>query len=300
MSRSGPTTKDTSAVALGLAQIRVGNADANVASINAVLSAADSLGALGETNYVGTTEYWKLESGFPALEDMTLPLRESAQLDVTYKEITPFNVALSRGLDPTATVLGAVVVGNTNSASGTTTGDITVTETVDNEITEEWTVVFTGAAAGSIFGKSVGHVADFAALDAEITPLHDTDKEYFTIPENFFSGTWQADDTFTFATTATVTGSGSYGDSHSGSIGLGGLKAPEFVRMEAVYTYPNGSNHMYIIFPRANVTGNMELSFQAEDAVAPPMSFEAKRADSETEGGDAAWDSMPLGRIYWD
>lgn len=300
MATTGPTTKNTSTVALGLAQIRVGNSAANIASTTSVLSASNSIGALGETNYTGTVDYWKLESGFPALEDLVLPLRESAMLAVTYKEITPFNVALARGLDPTATVTGTVIEGDAVSTSGTTTGSVTVAETADNEITETWTVVFTGADAGDIYGAETGIVHSFTDLTTAMTPLHDTDKEYFTIPANFFSGTWAADDVFTFRTTATVTGTSAYGDDHTGSINLGTMTAPAYVRMESVYTYPNGTNHMYIIFPRANVTGNLELSMQAEDAAAPPMSFEAKRADSGVTGGNAAWDSAPLGKILFD
>jgi len=300
MATTGPTTKDTSTVALGLAQIRVGNSAANIASTTAVLVAGNSIGALGETNYTGTVEYWKLESGFPALEDLTIPLRESSMLAVTYKEITPFNVALARGIDPTADVAGTVIDGNEITTSGTTTGAITVTETVLHEITDTWTIVFTGATAGDIFGEATGYLESFTVVNAEIKPLHDTDKEYFTIPADFFSGTWADTESFTFATTASVTGTAAYANTHSGSIGLGSLSAPEFIRMESLYTYPNQTNHMYIIFPRANVTGNTEISMQAEDAASPPMVFEAKRADSGVAGGNAAWNSMPLGILYWD
>jgi len=301
MSRSGPLTKDTSTVALGLAQIRVGNSAANISSATAVLVAGNSLGALGETNFTSTVEYWKLESGFPALEDLSLPLRESSMLAVTYKEITPFNVALARGIDPTATVTGTVTEGTIETAGdGDTTGAITVTETVDNEITDTWTVVFTGAAAGSIYGRTSGLVHAFSALDAAMTPLHDTDQECFTIPANFFSNTWAADDNFTFSTTITVTGTTAYASAHSGTINLGAMIAPAYVRMESWYEYPDGVHHMYIIFPRANVTGNTELSMQAEDAVSAPMIFEAKRADDGVTGGNAAWNSAPLGVIVFD
>jgi hypothetical protein len=70
--------------------------------------------------------------------------------------------------------------------------------------------------------------------------------------------------------------------------------------MEAIYTYPNQTNHMYIIFPRAQVTSSMDLSFAQEDNANVPITIESKRADSEVSGGDAAWDNSPLGRIYFD
>ncbi len=69
--------------------------------------------------------------------------------------------------------------------------------------------------------------------------------------------------------------------------------------MEAVYTYPNGTNTMIIIFPRANCTTSVEIDLQAEDNANVPLTFEAKRSDSETTGGDVAWDAMTLGRIIF-
>ena len=69
LTRTGPVTKNPQAVALGLAQIRIGAAAANVSFATPKLAAADSLGAMASTKYVGKTDYWKLESGFLLLED---------------------------------------------------------------------------------------------------------------------------------------------------------------------------------------------------------------------------------------
>lgn len=191
LTRSGPLTKDPGAVALGLAQIRIGVAATNIASTTAVLLAANSIGALANTKFTGKTDYWKLESGFPLLEDLSLPIRESCILECAFKELSMANLQLARGIDP----------------------------------------------------------------------------------------------------------SDEYSDTN---IALGGLVAPEFVRMEAVYTFPDNLNQMVIIFPRANVVSSMEIDLKAEDAAAVPIMFEAKRADSGiTSGGNAAWDAMPLGAILF-
>ena len=193
--RTGPVTKDTSTIALGLAKILVGDFSANISERSQVLDQTnDSLGALNSTNFTSNVEYWRLTSGFPQLEDMVLPLSETAQLECEFKELHPRNLAYARGLD---------------------------------------------ASSG-------------------------------------------------------------YDDAHSGEIPLGTIKAPSYVRMEAIYTYPNKINHMYIIFPRAQVTSSMELSFNAEDNTNVPITIEAKRADSGVSGGDAVWDDSPLGRIYFD
>jgi hypothetical protein len=139
----------------------------------------------------GKVDFWKLESGFPLLEDISLPIRESNMLETAFKELTLANMAMARGIDPTLL------------------------------------------------------------------------------------------------------------DEYDESIALGGLVAPAYVRMEAVYTFPNNLAQMIVIYPRANAVSNFEMDLKAEDAAAIPVTFEAKRADSGITGGDAAWDSMPLGTIVF-
>lgn len=192
MTSTGPITKNTDTLALGLAQVRVGQAATYVGNINPQLSASDSIGALASTKFMHNIEYWRHESGFPALEDYVIPLRSAASLEVAFEELTPFNLALAHGQDP---------------------------------------------------------------IDLALTATH------------------------------------------SGEVALGNLVAPEYMRMEARYTFPNGSNYMDIIFPRAQVTSSPEIDLQKEDNVAVTITFEAKRADSEVSGGSSAWDDKPLGRI---
>jgi len=297
MSRTGPVTKDTSTVALGLAQIRVGSADANIGEIAPQLAAADSIGALASTKFTGTVDYWKLESGFPMLEDLTLPIREASMLECEFKEITPYNLALARGIDVNADVSAEVAEGDSVTSAGTTTGNITVDD-LGGVVNDTWIVLFETATTGTITGVATGHVHDFADLTTAITP-DNGGQDYFNIPANFFSGTWAGDESFTFTTKAFVSGTSAYGDAHSGEIKLGALSAPQFVRMEAVYTYPDGTNTMTIIFPRANCTTSVEIDLQSEDNANVPLTFEAKRADSETTGGNAVWDDMTLGRIVF-
>ena len=193
MARTGPIATDTSTVAFGLAQIRVGSSSDNIASPGAALSSSDSIGSLANTKFVGNTDWYKLEGGFPLIEEYTVPIREGAMLECAFREITPKNMALAHGTDIS---------------------------------------------------------------------------------------------------------SGSY-TAHSGEVVLGGRTAPDYVRMEAVYTYPNGTNTMTIIFPRAQVSANVEIDLQAEDAAAVPIAFESKNASSDVSGGNAVWDDKPLGHIEW-
>ena len=196
MARKGPVIKDTSTAALGLAQIRIGDSATHIAEVHPQLSASDSIGGLASTTWRGPTEWAKLESGMPLIEDYTVPIREAAQLECAFKEITPANVALAFGHDP--------------------------------------------------------NVAPY--------------------------------DTMTV---------------HSGEVPLGGRVAPDYVRMEARYTYPNGTNFMDIIFPRAQVSADPEMALAEADFAAMTIIFESKNASSDVSGGNAVWDNKPLGRIVW-
>lgn len=293
--RTGPVTKDTSTVAVGLAQIRVGLSAVNVATATPVLTAADSMGALADTKFNTTAEYWKLESGFPALEDLSIPLKEAASLECAFKEITPRNMALARGIDPFSVGSGWAFSGvsKIKSAAGVVDTTKPVGTSGAGTIVDTFTITFTSATAYGITAMSGVAVTGAGAIGSA-SAFSIAAAAAFTVPANFITGTIAAGDVFRF----TIQKDG-YSNNHGGSIGLGGLKAPEYIRMEAVYTYPNGTNTMTIIFPRANVTSSMEIAFQASDNAAPSITFEAKRSDSEVAGGSACWDESPLGIIVF-
>lgn len=191
--RTGPIATDTTAIALGLAQIRIGAASAFIGQRRPILPESASIGALANTKFIGNREYFKLESGYPLLEDASYPLREAAALECAFKQITPANIALSQGLDP----------------------------------------------AG-------------------------------------------------------------YASAHTGTIALGTVSTPAFIRMEAIYTYPDGDNTMTIIFPNAQVISSVELDWATEEPAAVPIVIESKRADGSATGGHAIWNGAPLGLILWD
>ena len=298
MARSGPTTKDTSTIALGLAQIRVGASSTNIATIAPVLVAGDSIGALANTKYTGNVDWYKFESGFPLLEDLIIPIKETAMLECSFNELTPFNFALAHGLDPIADISATATKIGANTVAGTITGDITVTD-AGGVINDRFTVVFTGATAFDVYGEEEGKLATSGANLTDAYTPDNGGNPYFSLPTNFFGGTWIAGQTYVLITTEYVAGTAAYAGAHSGSIGLGARALPEDIRMEAVYTYPNATNYMTIVFPRAQIAASVEIDLQKEEAAGIPVTFEAKRADSEVAGGDAVWDSMPLGRILF-
>ena len=195
MARKGPVLTDTTAVALGLAQIRWGDSAGNITATDAVLSASDSVGALASTKFLGETDFFELEDGAtPMIKTFTTPIRERAALECAFKEQSPTNYALAVGIDPST---------------------------------------------------------------------------------------------------------GNYSNAHSGEIALGARVAPAYMRIEAEYVFPNGSDKMTIIFPRAQVLSSLDIDLQQEEATAVPIIFESQNASSDVDGGDAVWDSRPLGRIHF-
>jgi hypothetical protein len=303
MSRTGPVTKNTSTVALGLAQIRVGSAASNIGSAVSVLTPDQSIGALASTKYTGEVSYWKLESGFPLLEDLTLPLRETAMLECSFKEITPKNLAIARGLDPSAgagtlSVTGARVVSSTEADVAVVPANITIQDQA-YALEGTYTVEFSTSTVYDVTHFTAGVMDDDAGVLVSTAELFSFDgaNDAISMGADFVTGTITAGDIIRFEVFNVAS---DYSDDHAGSIGLGGIAAPAYVRMEAVYTYPNQENHMYVIFPRANAVSSTELDMQTEDAMTVPVTFEAKRADSEVVGGDVLWDSMPLGIIVFD
>lgn len=103
MARSGPITKAPEALALGLAQVRVGASAEHIATATPVLTVKNSIGSLAQTKFTNTVEYWNHQSGFPALEDQVYPLSEKPTLEVQFEELTPANLMLALGKDPTGT-----------------------------------------------------------------------------------------------------------------------------------------------------------------------------------------------------
>lgn len=98
---AGPVTVETSALALGLAQIRIGDSSTNIAEIEPQLTSSDSIGSLTATKFVGSTDWYDHESGFPLKRDYSIAIRDNASLEGTFEEIKPYNLALAFGIDPT-------------------------------------------------------------------------------------------------------------------------------------------------------------------------------------------------------
>jgi len=297
----GPVSKNVESRNLGFMQIRVGKSAANISNPLPCLAAANSIGAMASTKLTATRENYNYESGTPKNLDGVEALSTMASVECAFLEHKPFNYALANGLDPIGDVSAAIHVGETNSDAGTTTGDITVDD-AGGAVNDRFTVFFTGATAGKIIGEKSGVVYTFAALDSEMAPDNDGNP-YFTIPASFFTGTWTADDSFTFWTTKAETGTALYGNVDQGSIPLGVGGQPAYVRVEAIFEYADG-HKMIIILPRAQSSSGIDAA-QAEQESNVPIVFQGSQAHEDISGGNAAWNLNltdgigPLGRIYF-
>jgi hypothetical protein len=306
---SGPVTVFAQSWALGLAQIRVGNSPDNIANVLPVLSNPDSLGAMANTKYVGSVDYFKQESGFPLSEDGVIPLREGAAFECAFKELTPYNIAIARGMDPTGARNASVKAGVSKSTLLGTVDpakSITVLNTA-GPINETWVVTFLTATTFSVYGLKTGKVQDTLA-DGAVGSIFAPDNgvlKYFSIPVGFFTGTWAEGETYVFSTSAyNEAGNALYSDPQSGIVPIGGLVAPDYIRAEIVYTFPNKATLTWI-FPRAQVAASQEIDFQEENPASTPFRIESKRADDQVSGGSSVWNYAagsnygPLGCMIW-
>jgi hypothetical protein len=296
----GPVTKNVLTRPLGLLQIRVGPSAVNIATNTPVLTSLHSVGALASSKFTDAREFYEFTSGFPKTVDAKECTSIKTTLEGAVLEFTPKLFALAAGIDIFAGVSATAVNGVPVSTAGTIDGTKSIA--VNNSggvISDEFTVYFTGAAAGAILSKTKGLVHTFSALDAAMEPQNAdaSNNLYFSIPASFFTGTWASGDIFTFRTTAYISGTDNYSDDYAGSVALGVGGLPAYVRIEAVQQY--GYGHSYtVILPRSQVISSVDVS-QAETEGNIPMQFEGTRADSAVSGGNAAWDDYPTGRLYW-
>lgn len=294
---TGPRTKNADRLALGLMEVRVGNSAANIATTTPVLTTANSLGALSSATYTANKSYYQHYSGYPLTNDLTLPTQEDQMISVEFEEMTPTNLALLQGIDPTSA--GTSWVGANYTVVDSVAGTYNTGDDIDGGADAEfdsYRVVFLTATTYSVYSDTRGKLTGDQLGEGDTTvtsTFTDGATELLVIPASYFTGTWSADEVFSF----TMEKQG-YDSVTAGEIKLGTISAPDFLRCEGVYVFPNATNTMTIIFPRAQVMSETsEISFATDTAAAISMTFSAKPADSSVSGGHSAWDSMPMGRI---
>jgi len=77
------------------------------------------------------------------------------------------------------------------------------------------------------------------------------------------------------------------------------MVAPADIRVEGVYTFPNGVNTLTYILPRVQVSGDLDMSYAEEDEIAPMISLNSLYAGSRITAGHVVWDTMPSGIMIW-
>lgn len=297
MAVTGPRLINPDRLALGLSEVRVGPSAANIATTTPVLTSAHSLGALASASYSSAKEYYEHRSGFPRIKDAVIPTQEDQMVTCEMEEMTPRNLAILQGIDPAAA--GSAWVGESYNVVSSAAGTYNLADDIDGGADAEadtYRVVFLTATTYSVYSDTRGKLTGDQAGEGDTTALStftDGATELLAIPSGFFSGVWAADDLFSFSMAKE-----GYDSVTAGEIKLGTISAPEYLRVESVYTFPNGTNTMTFIFPRAQARSDTsEIAFATDTNAAITITFESTPADSTVSGGHSVWDEMPLGRI---
>ena len=286
-----PITKNTGDIVLGKFQIRVGSSSAHISSTTPVLTNADSIGSVDSVSFARNLETYQHSSGFPEKIDLTIPTSEENILTVAFDEINPRNLAIASGID--TTTAGTDWEGTAFKAisdSGTYSLALTIDGDADAE-SDVYRVIFTSATDYEVFSDTRGQLAGTGAVGSS-SAFTDGSAALFTIPANFFTGTWAADDTFKFEMRKQ-----GFDSNISGTIPLGALRSPEYVRVEAILIAPNRQKSMYVIFPRAQITQDGEFAPGVDTAATLTMNISSSAAGSDVAGGDAVWDGSDAGVI---
>jgi len=86
----------------------------------------------------------------------------------------------------------------------------------------------------------------------------------------------------------------------SGTVPIGDLSGVNYIRVEGVITYPDGTTTTAIIFPRALATIDGDLSFSKDGFASASITFKSNIASSDNSAGDVVWNNNPLGIVRFN
>ena len=81
----------------------------------------------------------------------------------------------------------------------------------------------------------------------------------------------------------------------SGTVPIGDLSGVNYVMVEGVITYPDGTMTSAVIFPRALATIDGDLSFSKDGFASASITFKANISSSDNASGNVVWNNNPLG-----
>lgn len=283
----------TENVFMGLFEVRVGKSAPFIAQEGTIFNNTNSIGGLVDCGIKNPVEFHDVLSGWPESVADKIPMKEDLLVSCGMRELTGMTLALSKGLDPFAEIAATVQVLGQKSAAGTTSGTISVDD-AEGPLNETYTVLF-GATGYEVIAATAdkGRIGTCAALDQAFEPVDTGGKKLFTIPADFFTGTWADGETFTFRTTQFAEGTDTYGQ-WKGRIRCGNIVAPKTLRAEVIYTFPNGAYELVTVMPMVKITSNIDLTFGKEEGKLS-TSITAAPAHSGVAGGHAIWDTQRLG-----
>lgn len=285
--------KYTDNIFMGLFDVRIGKSAPYIDQEGTIFTNANSVGGLADCSIQNPVEFHDILGGWPESIIGKIPMKEDFLINCGLRELTGMTLALSKGIDPFSEIGATISVIGQKSTLGTTSGTITVDD-VEAPLNETYICLFDGTGYEVVAATAgVGHVGLCATLDIAFTPVDGDTKELFSIPADFFTGTWVDGDTFTFRTTQFAEGTDVYSQ-WAGRIKCGNIVAPKTLRAEVVYPFPNGAYELVAVAPMVKVTSNIDLSFGKEEGKLA-TTIQASPAHSGVSGGHSIWDTQKLG-----
>lgn len=86
----------------------------------------------------------------------------------------------------------------------------------------------------------------------------------------------------------------------SGTVPIGDLASVNYIRIEGVITYPDGTTTTAVIFPRALATIDGDLSFSKDGFASASITFKSNVSSSDNASGNVVWNNNPLGIIRFN
>lgn len=298
----GPTTKNVADRAIGLWNVRVGPSAPYIATVTPVLTTDYSVGSLASCKTTINREFYAFESGTPKQLDGQEVTRVSATIEAAFQELSPHNFSIALGQSPFEAIDASAGEGESNTAAGTTDGALEISANNDGTVTDTFIVHFTAANEGVILGLATGQVHSFSDLTTAMEP-DNGGSPYFSIPANFFTGTWAAGETYTFSTVAYSAAENVPGSNSNAALAIGLSDTPAYLRIEARQEFADGRVSV-IILPRAQAASAVDWT-PAEQESSVNVVYTALQAHGLVNGGNAAWNPNKaagignLGRQLW-
>lgn len=234
--------------------LTLGDADLYVSGVN--------LGSLKDSSFKFEREIKEHESGRPMMVDKRIVIRAKSQVAATIEELSLKNLTLAWGLNDTdLATINAGTTGVTDAPTKLTgTGWANLNHWQISSVAVRKVPGGAGATGQTTYVENTDYVVDYQ--DGRIrrigSAITDGQQVYVTY---------------------------SYATFDAKRFPMGKLRSlPELTNVELKHVYPDGS-YMLIHYHKANITGNVELTFSKEDWIGLPITISPLSDPTNADAG---------------